>query len=98
MVLNALDAETGLVLAQIPIQEKTNEITAIPQILKLFSLRGSTITTDSIGTQTEIMLQIREQGGHFVLLVTLRQMGHEEEKRPQQEKCASASVQQKRRV
>ncbi len=69
MVLNALDAETGLVLAQIPIQEKTNEITAIPEILKLFSLRGSTITTDSIGTQTEIMLQIREQGGHFILLV-----------------------------
>ncbi|MCD8348380.1 MAG: ISAs1 family transposase [Lachnospiraceae bacterium] len=69
MVLNALDAETGLVLAQIPIQEKTNEITAIPEILKLFSLRGSTITTDSIGTQTEIMLQIREQEGHFVLLV-----------------------------
>lgn len=69
MMLNAVDAETGLVLAQIPIQEKTNEITAIPELLKLFDIRGSIVTTDSIGTQTEIMEQIRQQGGHFVLVV-----------------------------
>lgn len=69
MVLNAVDAETGLVFAQIPIREKTNEITEIPELLKLFDIHGSIVTTDSIGTQTEIMRQIRQQGGHFVLVV-----------------------------
>lgn len=69
MLMNAIDVESGMVLAQMPIREKTNEITAIPELLKLFDIQGSTITTDSIGTQTEIMTQIRNQGGHFVLIV-----------------------------
>ena len=42
---------------------------AIPEVLKLLDLRGSTITIDAIGTQTEIMKQILQQGGHFVLTV-----------------------------
>ncbi len=73
MLLNAVDAETGLVLSQMPIMEKTNEITAIPELLKLFNLCGSVITTDSIGTQTDIMAKIREQGGHFVFVVKRNQ-------------------------
>lgn len=73
MVLNAVDVETGLVLTQIPIREKTNEITAIPEMLRLFDLYESIITTDSIGTQTEIMIQIQKQGGHFVFVVKRNQ-------------------------
>lgn len=73
MLLNAVDTGTGLVLSQIPIREKTNEITAIPEMLKLFNLSGSVITADSIGTQTDIMIQIREQGGHFVFVVKRNQ-------------------------
>ncbi len=73
MLLNAVDVETGLVLSQIPILEKTNEITAIPGLLKMLNLSESVITADSIGTQTEIMMQIREQGGHFVFVVKRNQ-------------------------
>ena len=58
MVLNAIDAATGLVLAQMPIQNKDCEIRAIPELLKLLGIKGSTVTTDAIGTQTQIMEQM----------------------------------------
>lgn len=73
MLLNALDVATGLVLAQLPIQNKDCEITAIPELLKLLDIRGSVITTDAIGTQTNIMQQIVDQGGHFVMSVKKNQ-------------------------
>ena len=73
MVMNAIDAATGLVLAQLPIQNKECEITAIPELLKVLDIRGSTVTIDAIGTQTEIMGQIIRQGGHFVLTVKRNQ-------------------------
>ena len=73
MVLNAVDAATGLVLAQMPIQNKDCEIRAIPELLKLLDIKGSTVTTDAIGTQTQIMEQILSQEGHFVLMVKKNQ-------------------------
>ena len=73
MVLNAIDAVTGLVLAQIPIWNKECEITAIPELLKLLAIQGSTVTTDAVGTQTQIMEQILSQEGHFVLMVKKNQ-------------------------
>ena len=73
MVLNAIDAVTGLVLAQIPIWNKECEITAIPELLKLLDIQGSTVTTDAVGTQTQIMGQILSQEGHFVLMVKKNQ-------------------------
>ena len=69
MLLNAVETVRGLILAQLPIDSKTNEITAIPKLLKLLDISGSTVTIDAIGTQTAIMNQIHEQGGHFVLTV-----------------------------
>lgn len=73
MVLNAIDAVTGLVAAQLPIKDKGCEITAIPELLKLLDIKGSTVTTDAIGTQTQIMEQILSQEGHFVMLVKKNQ-------------------------
>ena len=73
MVLNAVDAATGLVLAQMPIQNKDCEIRAIPGLLKLLDIKGSTVTTDAIGTQTQIMEQILSQEGHFVLMAKKNQ-------------------------
>ena len=69
MLLNAIDAVTGLVLAQIPIWNKECEITAIPELLKLLDIQGSTVTTDAVGTQTQIVEQILSQYCHFVLIV-----------------------------
>lgn len=73
MVMNAVDAVTGLVVAQLPIQNKDCEITAIPELLKLLDIRESTVTIDAIGTQTKIMGQILKQEGHFVLTVKKNQ-------------------------
>lgn len=73
MVMNAIDAVTGLVIAQLPLQNKDSEIRAIPELLKLLDIRDSTVTSDAIGTQTEIMEQIVKQGGHFVLPVKRNQ-------------------------
>lgn len=73
MVLNAIDVVTGLVVAQIPIQNKDCEIKAIPELLKLLNIQGSTVTADAAGTQTQIMEQILSQKGHFVLMVKKNQ-------------------------
>ena len=75
MILSALDAATGIVIAQLPIQDKECEITKIPELLNLFDIRGSIITIDAIGTQTNIMKQIEESGGNFLLSVKENQPG-----------------------
>lgn len=73
MILNVVETVRGLILAQKAIDSKTNEITAIPELLELLDITGSTVTIDAIGTQTDIMKQISEQGGHFVLMVKKNQ-------------------------
>ena len=57
--------------------EKSNEITAIPEVLKLLSLKGCTVTIDAMGCQTEIVQQIRTQKGHYVLALKGNQSGLE---------------------
>ena len=74
MILNAIDVATGIVLSQIAMEKKDCEITAIPELLKLLDIEGSTVTIDAIGTQTAIMKQIRAQGGNFVLTVKKNQL------------------------
>lgn len=73
MVMNAIDVATGLVLAQLSINGKGNEITALPELLELLDIRENTITIDAIGTQTDIMEQILDSGGHFVLVIKRNQ-------------------------
>lgn len=79
MVMNVIETETDLVLAQFPMKDKTCEITEIPKALEMFRLEGSTVTIDAIGTQTTIMKQILKQGGHFVLCVKKNQPEAEKE-------------------
>ena len=73
MLLNVVETVRGLILAQLPVDSKTNEITAIPELLKLLDISVSIVTIDAVGTQTAIMEQIHEQGGHFVLTVKKNQ-------------------------
>lgn len=68
-VLNAIDAATKLVLGQLAIDTKTNEITAIPQLLQLLNVKNNVFTIDAIGTRKKIEEQIISDGGHFVLQV-----------------------------
>lgn len=59
--------ELGLTLAQVATDEKSNEITAIPEVLRLVDLQGSIITIDAMGAQKAIAKQIIEGGGDYVL-------------------------------
>lgn len=60
-------SEFGLSLGQVACAEKSNEITAIPEVLRLVDIRGAIITIDAMGTQTAIAAQIVDGGGDYVL-------------------------------
>lgn len=68
-ILNAVDAASRLVIGQLVIQEKTNEMTAIPELVELLEIEGSTVTTDAIGATENIMNAICDNGGEFVIQV-----------------------------
>jgi predicted transposase YbfD/YdcC len=74
-MVSAWATENQLVLGQRKVDAKSNEITAIPQLLKLLDLQGCIVTIDAIGTQTKIAKQIRKQGGEYLLAVKENQ-GH----------------------
>lgn len=66
-VVSAWAAENRLVLGQVPVDAKSNEITALPALLALLDVRGCIVTIDAMGCQKEIARQITEQGGDYVL-------------------------------
>lgn len=60
-------SEFGLSLGQVACAEKSNEITAIPELLRLVDIQGAIITIDAMGTQKAIAAQIIAGGGDYVL-------------------------------
>ena len=60
-------SELGLTLAQVATEQKSNEITAIPEVLKLVDLKGAIVTIDAMGTQKAIAEQIVDGEGDYVL-------------------------------
>ena len=60
-------SDFGLSLGQVACEEKSNEITAIPALLRLVDIRGAIITIDAMGTQKAIAAQIVEGGADYVL-------------------------------
>jgi predicted transposase YbfD/YdcC len=60
-------SELGLSLAQVACAEKSNEITAIPEVLQLVDINGAIITIDAMGTQKTIAKTIVDGGGDYVL-------------------------------
>ncbi len=71
-VISAWASEQRLVLAQVKVEDKSNEITAIPGLLELLDITGAIITIDAMGTQTEIAKQITAKKADYVLAL-LRQ-------------------------
>lgn len=71
--VSAWASQNHLVLAQVKVDEKSNEITAIPQLLKVLALQGCIVTIDAMGTQTEIAQQIIAAGGDYVLSLKANQ-------------------------
>ena len=72
-------SENGLTLAQVTVEDKSNEITAIPEVLRQVDIKGCTVTIDAMGCQKQIAEQIREQKGHYVLALKGNQSGLEAE-------------------
>jgi len=66
-MVSAWAAENRLVLAQVAVEKKSNEITAIPLLLQQLSLSGCIVTIDAMGMQKKITKQIVDDGGDFVL-------------------------------
>jgi len=65
--VSAWASEFGLSLGQVACAEKSNEITAIPELLRLVDLNGAIVTIDAIGAQKAIAETIIEGGGDYVL-------------------------------
>lgn len=72
-MVHALVCEAGLIIGQMATETKSNEITAIPALLDLLDLRGSLVSIDAMGTQTEIASKIIKGGGDYLLAVKKNQ-------------------------
>ncbi len=66
-VVNAWSVENHLTLGQVATDVKSNEITAIPELLELLDLDGAVVTIDAMGCQKEIAADIVGRGGQYVL-------------------------------
>jgi len=68
-LVSAWAVNNQLSLGQVATSEKSNEITAIPQLLELLSLKGALVTIDAMGCQKDIAAKIVAGGGDYVLTV-----------------------------
>jgi len=72
-MVSAWAEQNHLVLGQRQVAEKSNEITAIPALLRLLEIKGCIVTVDAIGTQTKIAKQIIQAEGDYLLAVKQNQ-------------------------
>lgn len=68
-MISAWSQANRMVLGQWATDAKSNEITAIPELLNMLDLTDAVVTTDAMGCQKKIAAQIRKQGGHYLLQV-----------------------------
>jgi predicted transposase YbfD/YdcC len=68
-IVSAWASEEGIALGQVATEEKSNEITAIPLLLQQIDLSNALITIDAMGCQKDIVEQIADGGGDFVIAV-----------------------------
>ena len=65
-MVSAWAGENQCVLGQVPVAEKSNEITAIPELLKILDITDMTITIDAMGCQRAIDKQVIDKNGHYI--------------------------------
>lgn len=68
-VISAFSSMSGVVLGQLKTSEKSNEITAMPELINLLDIKGKIITTDAMGCQKDIAEKIRKHEGDYLLAV-----------------------------
>src|SRR6476646_10341881 len=66
-IVSAWASEEGIALGQVATEEKSNEITAIPELLGQIDLAGTLVTIDAMGCQKEIVERVVDGGGDFVI-------------------------------
>ena len=72
-IVSAWSREDGFCLGQKAVEVKSNEITAIPQVLEKIRIKGQVVTIDAMGTQTAIAEKIREKRADYVLALKKNQ-------------------------
>jgi len=72
-MVSAWGCEQRMVLAQIAADAKSNEITAVPKLLEMLSLKGAIVTVDALNCQREIARKIVDQGGDHALALKANQ-------------------------
>ena len=68
-LVSAWSTANGITLGQVAVDEKSNEITAIPRLLAIVDIRGATVTIDAMGNQKGIAKAIIDGGGEYLLTV-----------------------------
>jgi predicted transposase YbfD/YdcC len=68
-LVSAWVGANALMLAQVAVADKSNEITAIPKLLKMLELEGALVSIDAIGCQKEIARAVRDTGADYLLQV-----------------------------
>jgi predicted transposase YbfD/YdcC len=71
--------ENHAVFGQLKVDDKTNEITAIPQLLEMLQLKEATVTIDAMGCQRDIAQNIIDQGGHYIFALKGNQSSLQED-------------------
>jgi predicted transposase YbfD/YdcC len=74
-LVSAWATANGLALGQEAVADGSNEIAAIPELLKVLDLAGALVTLDAAGCQTEVVGQVRDQGGDYLVAVKGNQPG-----------------------
>ena len=78
-LISAWSSANQLVLAQMQVDGKSNEITAIPELLALLDLKGAIVSINAMGCQTNIATEIRKRGGNYLLGIKGNQPGLEQQ-------------------
>jgi predicted transposase YbfD/YdcC len=66
-LVSAWVCEDHAVFGQLAVDDKSNEITAIPKLIEMLNLKKAVVTIDAIGCQTDIARKVKEKGGDYVL-------------------------------
>ena len=66
-IISAWCSENSMVFGQVKVKSKSNEITAIPELLKKLDRKGKTVTIDAIGSTKNICQEIIDRGGDYVI-------------------------------
>lgn len=90
-LVSAFASEARIVLGQVRTHEKSNEITAIPELLTWLDVRGTTVTIDAMGCQKAIAEKIIEKGGDYLLALKGNQSSLHDDVRLHFEQIAPAA-------